>query len=372
VTESTAALLASLLRGTLVPWSAVAMTPAAFLQLCEDEELGPLIDRRLRDSAFREAWPDEIRNALADAVTLCAAQELLRCAETRRVLDALAAGGIEPMVFKGTALAYSIYPSPEMRPRSDTDLLIPVDVVKTARAVMTACGYRTTAHCSELFQQFDVQMEDRFGVRHAFDLHWGISTQPAFAGLLSYDEMRSHAHPIAALGPAARGAGTLDALLLACVHPVMHHRNIERLLWLNDIHLLASTLAPSDFESFCALARHKRMAAVCRHSLGRARAMLGTAVPDFVFDELFTDEAEASAEYLKPNRRWRHELASSVRGAGTQQARIRLLRQVLFPTAQYMRGAYGLDEGIAGTLMLPAVYVHRNLFGAWKLLSGRK
>ena len=54
---------------------------------------------------------------------------------------------------------------------------------------MTSLGYATTVHCSDLFSQFEVQKVDRFGVQHAFDVHWSISTQPVFAGLLTYDEL---------------------------------------------------------------------------------------------------------------------------------------------------------------------------------------
>ena len=39
-----------------------------------------------------------------------------------------------------------------------------------------------------------------------------------------------------------RGLSPVHALLVACIHRVAHHRGTERLIWLLDIHLLASRL----------------------------------------------------------------------------------------------------------------------------------
>ena len=118
-----------------------------------------------------------------------AARELLRADEIKTVLGELAAAGISPILFKGTALAYSIYPSPICRPRNDTDLLIAPTAVDAARRVFAACGYAVTVHCADLFSQFEVQRVDRFGVLHVFDVHWKISTQPVFENLLTYDDL---------------------------------------------------------------------------------------------------------------------------------------------------------------------------------------
>ena len=92
-----------------------------------------------------------------------------------------------------------------------------------ARAVVTRIfGDRA---CDDLFSQFEMQKVDGFGVCHVFDMHWKISTQPVFDSVLTYGEMLPRAQPVPALGPHAMTAGLVDALLLACIHPVMHHQN---------------------------------------------------------------------------------------------------------------------------------------------------
>ena len=50
--------------------------------------------------------------------------ELLRKHELVRVLEALARAEVATLLLKGTALAYSLYPAPTLRPRADTDVLI--------------------------------------------------------------------------------------------------------------------------------------------------------------------------------------------------------------------------------------------------------
>jgi hypothetical protein len=302
-----------------------------------------------------------------------AAQELLRGNEIRAVLHALALGGVSPILIKGAPLAYTVYETPACRARGDTDLIIPDHHVDAARRVMTSLGYSTTVHCSDLFSQFEVQKIDRFGVTHAFDIHWKISTQPVFQSVLMHSEIVTRAETLPALGPDAVAAGAVDALLLACVHPVMHHRNAQRVLWIYDIHVLAGRLSAVEFSEFSQLARRKQMAAVCGHQLRLAQATFGTAVPWSVLDALAAPvEQEPSAAYLASQRGWRHELASSVRGLPRTADRMKLVRRVLLPSPSYILGAYGLRDTALGPWLLPVLYVHRNVRGAWKILIGKK
>jgi hypothetical protein len=365
--------LAPFLAGAASTWLDLRISADDLIAICDTEELSPLIHHRLAGSGVGGGWPDALRESLAERARVHAGEELLRGAETRRVVDALASADVLPILIKGTPLAYTVYDAPALRARSDTDLLIAATDVDCARRVMASLGYVTTVHCSDLFSQFEVQKVDRFGVPHAFDVHWGISTQPVFAGLLTYDELLSRAVPVPALGDAAVAPRLIDALLLACVHPVMHHYNVERVLWTYDVHLLASRLSPDELGELAWLARTKKVAGICAHQLRLAQAAFGSSVPDAVYASLTRDgEAEPSAAYLATGRRWHDELIASVRGLRSTGDRARLLREVLFPSSQYMLGAYGLRGSAAGPWLLPALYVHRNVRGLWKIVSGQK
>lgn len=367
--------LAALLRGESVPWGTLGVEPGDFLTACVEEDLTGLVHRRLAGGPSAD-WPPSVREELEREARAETMREALRRRELIAVLDALAAQRIEPILLKGTPLAYTVYEEPGLRPRGDTDLLIRREQRESVRRVMASLGYRATNYSDGefLFHQFEMAKDDAFGVPHALDFHWKISTESVFADLLDYEELAGESASVPALGPHARGAGRVHALLLACVHPVMHHRDHERLIWLYDIHLLASRLAPPEFDGFARLALRKGVATICAHELNLACVRLGTRVPERVMGALAAPGRgdEPSAAYLEPGRRWSDELASNLGGLPRWGDRIRLLREVAFPAPGYMLRAYRLDRVAAAGALLPALYVHRGLRGLWKVLRNRK
>ena len=367
--------LAAVLRGEHVAWNALGLAPDDLLEACIAQDLTALLHQRLSQHSECTDWPRGLRDAVAQHAHAEAAREMLRRNEIVSALDSLAAAGVQPILLKGTPLAYSAYEVPSARPRGDTDLLVLREQVEAARCAMTAIGYSPTLCCDGelVFCQFEMSKSDRFGVNHAFDFHWKISTQSLFADLLSYDELAADALPVPALGTHARAAGLLHALLLACVHPVMHHRCVPRVLWIHDIHLLASQLSAVEFDRFVDLAIAKNVTAIVRHELALSRSLWGTSIPDSAAARLRASEMpERSATYLLPDRRWHHELVSNIRCLPAWPGRFRLLREVLFPGPAYMLRSYGLTTGAYRAALLPALYLHRIVHGAVQVLLGRK
>ena len=230
---SEADVFAAILRGELVPWPALRMSPSAFLGSCHDQGLTGLVYARTLARPGAGDWPPAVLDGLANEVRARTAHDLVRRAEINVVLHGLATAGIPVILLKGTPLAYSLYPMPSARPRVDTDLLVPRHQVDRLRQTMAGMGYEAPLFCDGelLFCQFPLQRTDAFGVVHRFDCHWRISTQSVFADVLTFDEVAPRSIPVPALGEHARTLAPVDALLLACVHPVMHHRNAESLLW---------------------------------------------------------------------------------------------------------------------------------------------
>ena len=300
------------------------------------------------------------------------ARELVRAHEITHVLEVLATHRVYPILLKGAALAYTVYPSPAMRPRVDTDVMVPRDHIAVVRDVLLPRGYvEPTMSDGELvFGQMQMVKVDAFEVEHVLDIHWRISSQTLFANVLSYDELDADALAVPALGPHARTASVLHALLLACVHPVMHHRNTERLIWFSDIDLLARRLSDDEFRGFARLARSKKVGGICARQLAIAANRFHTPIPTDVMDTLGSSPSEPATVYLRPHRRWHHELFWNVRNLRTCRDRLRLLREVFLPSAQYMLDAYHV--GSRGVALLPALYLHRCVYGAFKILTGRK
>ncbi len=366
--------LAALVGGGDVSWRSLGMSEDEFLEFCTREDLSGLVYQRVRGLDREQDWPGRVRDELAREVRAAVAAELIRREEIRAMLQGLGRAGIHPILFKGTPLAYAVYEAPALRPRADTDLLVRQEAVDAVRRVMTGRGYSAAVQSDGelVHRQFEMHKRDRFGLDHVFDVHWRISSQSTFADVLTYDDLSSAAEPVPALGPAARMAGPAEALLLACLHPVMHHRNVERVVWVYDIHLLASRLSADAFDRFVDLARRKKVAAIGAHGLELAHAWFGTRIPEAIAASLSAITGEPSAEYLHPSRRWRHELASNFKGLPRWRDRIRLAREVVFPSPQYMFGAYGFEGRALGLALLPALYLHRGLHGAWKVMAGRK
>lgn len=371
-TPSVPARLAAVLRGASVRWLDLGLTRDELFALCDREDLRGLLFSRIAASDATHDWPADIRHELAQSVRDDTVREMLRREEAAAILFALTAGGVRPIVVKGTALAYTVYDTPVARPRLDIDLLIDAADQTAARKVLEGCGYVAPPYCDQLFSQFQMERVDKLGLRHVIDVHWKISTQPVFADVLTYEGMRSRAVPAPALGPSAVVPCGVDALLLACIHPVMHHQNAERILWIYDTHLLASSLTRDGFHDFVGRATRARVAAVCAGQLRLAHAFFDTRIPADDLRELSAAVHEPSAAYLTSERTWRHELASSIRALPRVADRLKLLRAVLLPSPGYILGAYGLRGNVLGPWLLPALYVHRNVRGAWKILMGKK
>ena len=171
--------LSAIIRGDSVAWKDLGISPEDFIAACAAEDVVGLVEQRLRESAFADEWPRSLRDELAARARADVARELWRQTELVRVLDALGQANLRPVLFKGTALAYTRYGAPALRPRLDTDLLIRRQDVNEALRAMASLGYARLPHCDGefLFRQFALARDDRWGVSHVFDIHWKVSTQ---------------------------------------------------------------------------------------------------------------------------------------------------------------------------------------------------
>ena len=353
-------------------WADLQIDQDALLELCRAEDLSAgasiaFLDRRRRRRG---------RHGCASSFRRRAHAGRRRTAARRRdpaALDALTREGVTPILIKGTPLAYTVYNAPALRPREDTDLLISPADVDIARRVLSSLRYSATVYADDLFSQFEMQKVDRFGVCHVFDVHWKISTQAVFDRVLTYDEHAAAGSAGARAGP-ARDGGRIGRRPAARVHPSGDAPpQRTRALWIYDLHLLAGRLSTHQFAEFTLLARQKQVAGICAHQLRAAQSVFRTALPAGLIPDLSRPgDPEPSAAYLASHRRWHHELASSIRGLPRFGDRIKLLRDVLLPSPGYMLSAYGLRGKPLAPWLLPALYVHRNVRGAWKILTGKK
>lgn len=312
------------------------------------------------------SWPASLRDRFALSARTACAIEAVREREIRHVLSALDEEGIDTLVVKGAALGYSVYEAPHLRPRVDVDLLVAEGDVARAVARLEAMGYaRAAQNVGQLVShQIGLGRKDTHGVWHAIDLHWKVANPQVFADLLLFAEMRETAVPLPALGPAARTPARPHALLLAIVHLAAHHARETRLIWLWDLHRLASRLSATEFDRVVSLARSKGLATLTARALRQTRATFDTRIEAAVLAALdgVDPRTEAPARYADETTGKLDTLVSDLRRLPGWAARGRLIREHVFPPAEYMLRIYHTTH----RSWLPALYVHRAITGGWR------
>jgi hypothetical protein len=340
------ALLAAALRRDPAEWPADAGVAFETALLATAREHG--VAALLASTPAVLCWPHTVQRALRDVRRGEAVMESLRREHLRRLLATLREAEIRCLLIKGAQLAYTHYTQPWLRPRFDTDLLVPVADRERADAALRGLGYEAASQVGGGLVSHQRQYErwDRHLGTDVIDLHWKITNPHLFAEALTFDELAAAARAIPELGEHAYGLSNVHALILACVHRVAHHCNSDLLIWLYDIHALASAMTADERAALLELARVKRLRSICASGLDIARHQYGTPHPAGWLDRLrpgSDEETEPTAVFLRPDRRRIDILWSDLRAVGGWTQKMQLLREHLFPPTAYMRARYGHD-----------------------------
>ena len=286
-------------------------------------DAGAALQRELRQAAAVDAWREQDLTGL---------------------LDALASGGIDALLMKGAALAYMIYDAPHLRVRVDTDVLIRREQLEAAERVLAAQGWHRPPESDlELAgAQRHYEKPAPASGRVHLDVHWRIANPRTFSDALSFEEISVRAVPVPELGPAARALGTLDALLLACLHRVAHHNDEVDLLWLWDIHLLVSRLPADEEEAFVALAVRTKMTSVCVRGLELAASAFATEPAATLASRLRAagDGSSEPASRFIGGVRPITTLGADLTSVSSWRMALRLLGERVVPSRHYMRALY--------------------------------
>jgi hypothetical protein len=289
--------------------------------------------------------------------------DAVRVHELVRVLRLLEDAGVMPLVFKGAALAHTHYGESWRRPRYDADVLITLEDRDTVFAILEASGYtrRTFVSGDLVMYQLPFERTDHLGVDHALDIHWRIANPQVVSQVLNHDELVARSVIVDVVGHPMRVPCAVDALLLACVHRVAHHPDYDKPAWAEDIHLLAARFTTSEWQDFVARATSRSIRALCLDGVMLARARFHTPLPLNVLTDLDAGASEPSSLFLRADLRPVDRLTQDLRALGPRGA-VRLMREHLFPPAEYMRQSYGVRH----RALLPAYYVVRVLGGVSK------
>lgn len=372
-------LIKAVLRGEPVPWPPAAGNDFedTFIYRARYHGVAALLHDRW---PTQPGWPRKVYEVLRTEALGRAMWELRHQQVLTRLMTALSERDITPLLFKGTGLAYDLYPNPVWRSRGDTDILVVAEDIETCREVLVAQGFeRDFALPGDV-----VSYEENWTLRtsegsvHCIDVHRRINNSELLSQLFTYDELRSSSLPLTSLCPGAVAVSHVHALLLACMHRAVHkhapyytdgiaHYSGDRLIWLYDISLLSQTLTEAAWRQFLHLARSKGLAGTCLEGLQQTEQALGSTTPEFVISGLSVgrsnDQASAYLTSSEVRQMWMNFRA--IEGLSRKAA---FLKEVVFPPEAYMRQQY--PDSNSDVLL--HLYARRALGGVAKRFQRRR
>ena len=374
-------LVCAIIRGDVTSWpllddgSLNKLVEAAF-----NHSVQLILFDTLKKLSTWDRWPPWLRERLKNDFAAACALELIGERELRKVLICLEEHRIRPILLKGVPLAYTVYQSPTLRPREDTDLLIRESDMQRVAGILSGLGYDgLELEGAELASyQCSYRRRDSYGICHHLDVHWKISNEPLFARALGFDELVAEAIEIPSLARCALGLGHVHALLLACMHRFVHaHAPFyvngnpvyagDHLRWVYDIHLLCSALNTGQWSEFTTLARTKKISGFCVDGLNAARQAFNTKIPGETISALQAAAGNDAASTQRLRTSAAAWFLANLRALPDLRQRIALVKQVALPPSAYMMEKYQINNRLA----LPFLYGYRSVKAVFGVLWRR-
>ena len=337
------------------------LSEEAFFQDVASQGMAPLLYRRLA-VAGETSWPQKLLLRLRKTALRQAAVEMVLERDLRDLLDAFALLGVHPLLLKGTPLSYSLYPEPGLRPRCDTDLLIPEEERDKVIALMKKMEY-TPLHegrADYINSQMSYARKTAQGITYRYDIHWQVSNcNRRFSRDFTEGELFESAEAVPALGEHARTLSRADALIFACFHRAGHFSHSgDRLIWLYDIHLLCQVLTAQECAKFHQLAQELQIVSLCVDAIQTAQSWFGTTFSDELQTFLHEETTHEAAAFLLGKDRKegiRKQAVLELQGLSSWRERFLYILQNLFPPPEFMLWRYQQEKKIT----LPWLYIRR-------------
>lgn len=293
----------------------------------------------------------------------------------RPALAALVDRGVVPVVMKGTALAYSLYPAPAARTRGDTDLLVHPEQLPQARTVLRELGFTLGREVhGKLFQENWYVMTSG-GLLHEIDLHWQVNDSPVLQQALPLDAVLADTVPLDALQAGARALAGRDALIQLAFNARWHAdfgymlgaqrlAGARRLVWAYDAHLLLQALDEGEWQLLVARAIASGAAPAVVETIEHAQAALGTQASEDYLAALRAAPGDTPiVRYLHTAERKARLKADFLASRGLR-AKAGLAATMLRPGRSHLRSKFPQARGWP----LPALYLRYLVEGAARLM----
>lgn len=337
--------LAALISGSDAPWPlGQTYDEQVVLASLHAEGIAALAFEQL--SRNHLACPQQLRATMAAAAREASMHSLRFNVETRRILRVFFEAGLPCLLLKGSALSYWLYATPALRERADIDLLFRTkEDADQAIMLLTNLDYAVR----EKFLPgdsitFEITCVSQVGISagNEVDVHWQLSSAPAFAFKFTFDELWADAQYFPTVAANAAGLGQVHAYLHGCMHRIqnMATGTQDKLKWLYDLHLLGQRFTRAEWELLVQTAIDRGLAGACLDGLSAAAQTFSTLAPETVVSAL----ASASSNEAMNVRRmhsWLYIQWMSFLAFPTLRLRLRWLLQRILPSWNYMSEYYG-------------------------------
>jgi len=327
----------------------------------------PLLYRKIGSLPQKCRPPEPVTDEMRQAFLFSRVRSLHMERQLQEIIEAFRKQGVQVLVLRGPALAFSLYPDPAMRPSSDLDLLVQPQQVIQARGILESLGYRCLAKRFEIARDFfreECFIDDNNpGNTFPIDLHWvHWELHPFFKGSeeVGIDDLFQRAWKVETPTLAFETLDPVDYLIHSAIHLVMIHKNEMRLSWIYDTALLAQHLqVPDDWKTLQERSVAWRARLPLEQCLKMAQVWAGLELPGG-FDDFSTwprpteDESAVWADTMRHH--WVTILLKrSLSNPSLLLKRIPSLLRLLFPHPDIVQFCYPTSSN----WLLPLSYVRR-------------
>ena len=294
--------------------------------------------------------------------------------QLRVIQDAFEKQGIPSLVFKGLALAWTVYPDFATRPSGDIDLLVKPELFLKAREVLIQIGYGYNFKRFEMFREI-CKAEEFVHQKDAkkpltIDLHWNLLHYYGIHRDNGFGDIFARAADVEMPGLKFQTLDRVDALIYSALHLMLNHPECRRLIWICDIAFLAQKMVEDqEWEVL-----EKRTAALkadlaVENALKLARMWCNLQLPEKYRD---------FRGWLRPTSAQKTELAFAEKKKGpdirlkgflaviaSKPSKIPYLSKLIFPSPKYMQMVYPPSK----TWLFPLSYIRRWGHWAWEFLQ---
>jgi len=291
-----------------------------------------------------------------------------------KILEAFRNDGVPVLVLKGPALAHGVYPDAAARPHSDLDLLVLPKTMARARKILTGLGYRLLGRRFEFAKPFNhhenYSPPTKSPTYPHIELHWDLTSVHGPGWVSRLQGLFDRAVSVSTTAVTFKTLNPVDALIHRTLSIAWIKYRHLRLIWINDVALLARDLkVPDDWILLQEQCEVWRCRLAMESSLKLAQAWTGLRLPAG-FDDFSTWPSADAERKMWTTITSRHihtlpYLRLLMSNSMNLRELLRGFLPLLFPDPEIMRLSHPPADG----WHLPVAYVRR--WWRWVSKGGR-